>query len=225
MGITQCIAVEPEFIVLYKAACMHTVPLHEGETDTLLHFAAQQFPEILDVHGKKPIEGGVIHRLDYETQGLVLVARTQPAYNFFQQQQAEGRFIKEYRAAVTRHGKKLPGFPPPPSLKLEHAAIIESGFRSYGPGRKAVRPVPAGAVIYRTAIISAEGLDGAQQYVIRLSRGFRHQIRCHLAWLGSPIQGDALYGAESGGELALQAIKLNFIHPKTKKEQNFAISS
>jgi 23S rRNA pseudouridine1911/1915/1917 synthase len=97
--------VTPLWIVAYKAAGIHSVPLvsalensfvnndkaHKNENPTLLDFCAAQFPEIKLISGKKPVEGGLLHRLDFETQGLVLIARTDGAYKFLSDEQAAGR--------------------------------------------------------------------------------------------------------------------------------------
>jgi 23S rRNA pseudouridine1911/1915/1917 synthase len=61
---------------------------------------------------------------------------------------------------------------------------------------------------------------------LRISKGFRHQIRCHLAWLGRPILNDALYGgmAFGNGCLALRACSLAFADPATGEERCYSIS-
>jgi 23S rRNA pseudouridine1911/1915/1917 synthase len=217
---------------------MHTAPLKEGEQGTLLDWTASRFPELLEVKGRKTIEGGLLHRLDYETGGLVLIARNQYALENLRAQQKAGNFIKEYLAfstapPETRNAVK--GFPPysaaaaiaaaGPAANPVHA--VESAFRPYGPGRKQVRPVSSGRV-YRTeyTVLPPEAAGVFSAYVrlhpegrlftVTLVRGFRHQIRCHLAWLGWPLLNDPLYGGDDdGGFLALRAHALSFTDPDT----------
>lgn len=232
------VAQEGAFLVVDKPPRLHTVPLKRSAPrgvsgSTLLDYWAQSFPEIRSVRGPNPWEGGVLHRLDYETSGLVLIARTQAFYDALRRQQEEGRFVKSY-AAMTRKEPcpELPsGFPPGglPGLSLalsapgspSFRAVVESDFRPWGPGRKSVRPVPveASAVrsyrtgrLYRTEITGLESAGDRAVFHLRLCRGFRHQIRCHLAWLGYPLLGDQLYGppGDHAPELGLRAEGLSF---------------
>jgi 23S rRNA pseudouridine1911/1915/1917 synthase len=221
-----------EYLILYKPPFMHSAPLKQGESGTLSSWCAERFPEFFSARGRKALEGGLLHRLDYETRGLVFVALTQRVMNAMLRQQSEDSFIKEYEAiAGGSVPPLLPGFPPCPASYLACAEsmargfYVDSGFRYYGKGRKSVRPLLPGAArtqksndrVYRTEIMSMEqGLKerNFRRVNARLTRGFRHQIRCHLAWLGLPIQGDILYGGH--GELSsfsLRAVQLSFIDP------------
>lgn len=208
----RIVQVEDDRLVLYKPALMHTAPLREGETGTLLARVAERYPEVLAVRGRKAVEGGVLHRLDFETRGLVLIARTQEFYDMMLRLQESGLFIKDYRARVAP-APPPPGFPPPPVFNPEAPLVVtESAFRPYGPGRKAVRPTLGGKIIYKSEIrFGTAGPGGEREARIRISRGARHQIRCHLAWLGLPIIGDALYGGiPSDAPLDLEATELRF---------------
>ena len=209
-----------ECAVVYKPPRMHCAPLQKNNEETLVDWFAAQTPVILTVKGKKAGEGGLVHRLDYSTRGLVLFAKTQNYFDFLQSEQKENRFEKEYRALCRQEPAALPGFPPHPPF----AAIpgeIESYFRAFGPGRKEVRPViklnPSGTIdsggsgYYRTQICDAKKIpqpasSGAvHSFCIKIKRGFRHQIRCHLAWIGYPIINDEIYGSpvRAAGNLAL----------------------
>ncbi len=222
---------DKNYIVLYKPGNMHSAPLKESEEGTLLHFCVSLFPEVSLPQGKKKIEGGLVHRLDYETQGLVLFARNQKALDYFFKEQDEGRFLKRYEAIVSKQNMMLDGFPPPPEWE-EAPFEIKSMFRAYGPGRKAVRPVHIDTIskhkddarnndaLYVTNILSWEPCgDNTIKVNVQLCRGFRHQIRASLAWLGFPILNDQLYGGQESSEkgLALKAVSLSFIDPETEK--------
>ncbi|MDR1324864.1 MAG: RNA pseudouridine synthase [Treponema sp.] len=237
------LAVDASYLVVFKPPRVHSVPLRcagQGYTkagaclansapdSSLLDWCAAQFTELRRVYGKHPWEGGVLHRLDYEAQGLILIARTQEALDALSAQQEAGLFIKDY-TALSAPGARMPGFPQPPSL-YGASCVIESGFRPFGPGRKAVRPMvfPLAGVKgksvkelaldrgrpYQTEIAETRELGDCVQFKLRLRRGFRHQIRCHLAWLGYPILNDALYGGvDTDGVLCLHAHALSFLKP------------
>lgn len=212
-----------EVLVVFKPSQLPTVPLKGEESETLLSLLARQYPEVLSIHGRQPWEGGVLHRLDTPTSGLVLVARTQRAFDALLVSQLQGRIEKQYRAIVEKTAWPLDGFEPFPfTSPLECPVTINSYFRSYGPHQSAVRPVyekvqhlrkKEVAVLY-TTICSPES---ATSVICSLSRGFRHQVRAHLAWAGHPIIGDTLYGAEANDQFGLSAIALTFDDPLSGK--------
>ena len=113
---------------------------------------------------------------------------------------------------------------------------IESAFRPYGPGRKEVRPVLSNisknenqGELYVTEILENQPVSdtGILSFRLRISKGFRHQIRCHLAWLGAPILNDSLYGGPSSGKglLALRAASITFTDPSSGKVRSYSIPS
>jgi 23S rRNA pseudouridine1911/1915/1917 synthase len=259
------------YVVVYKPPLMFSAPLDGGmANETLLGWCAERCPAVLEPRGAKALEGGLLHRLDFETQGLVLFAKTQGALESLRRQQGAGDFVKEYDALTGPGGASLsgftgppgipplPGFPPPPAWSAGGrepgpypGACIESFFRPWGPGRKAVRPVagPLGpgkkgreiacdrGGYYRTEIIAVKTLPrpglpeqapGPRLFRLRIYRGFRHQIRCHLAWIGAPILHDALYGGENtgGGErrpIALRAALVCFSDPPTGERKTYSL--
>jgi 23S rRNA pseudouridine1911/1915/1917 synthase len=219
-----------DFAVVYKPPRMHCAPLKPGGGDTLLDWYAAVFPSVTELSGRKEGEGGLLHRLDFETQGLVLFAKNQGSLDHLLRQQDEGKFVKEYNAHCSLLSAILPpahcSFVPPPFNVVKNGFpstpfVIESFFRAYGPGRKQVRPVTDAGYkhrkigdCYRTEVISVSSADSQYTVTARLCRGFRHQIRCHLAWIGCPVLNDPLYGygqAAGDGFLALSATGLTFI--------------
>jgi 23S rRNA pseudouridine1911/1915/1917 synthase len=219
------VAVTPYYIIVDKPHNMHTAPLRIKEEDTLLGWCARIYPDVTTVRGWKPVEGGLLHRLDYETAGLVLIARTQAAYDFLSAEQDAGHFTKDYIAVA----RPLP----PDALTVWHTKaapvsvpnIISSGFRHYGPGRKLVKPEPAAGPPfvspsdrrYDTQVRGMREYGADTEFHVRLARGFRHQVRAHLAWIGYPINNDARYGgANTGGPLELTAWRLVFPDPASE---------
>ena len=240
-----------DFAIVFKPPRMHTAPIGQdaplrqdgkesggGERGTLLGWYAKIFPPIMELSGRKENEGGLLHRLDFETQGLVLFAKNQQALDNLLNQQKQGTLIKEYSAICEKCE------PQPDAAQFEVSAapplIIESYFRPYGPGRKQVRPVikekikgkdiaKDGDAFYKTEVTGVERkqIDSGEEvfhFTVRLRRGFRHQIRCHLAWIGFPVLHDPLYGKKDGDDfLALRATGLFFADPKSNKPFQFCI--
>jgi len=243
-----------DFAVVYKPPKMHCIPSKEKEqmtsnngqlenindkreNTTVFEWYKENSASVFDL----------VHRLDFETHGLVLIAKNEKSFNFFKSLQDNGEFVKEYSAVCVPNGNNIiEGFPdhginlfdmkPTPQKPL----IIMSYFRPYGPGRKQVRPVidlqkkrkeiaKDKGGFYRTEII---GING-NTFTVRIKRGFRHQIRCHLCWIGYPILNDPLYsngeavfpaGEQKTDNLALGAHALFFTDPANGKHREYCIS-
>ena len=222
-----------DFAVVFKPPKMHSAPLKQKSGDTLLEWYTAHFPPVVDL----------LHRLDFETHGLVLLAKNQKSFEFFKSLQEGGEFVKEYSAVCTSSVPNAAGegFPPSPPFansapSPEKPLVIESYFRPFGPGRKQVRPVTEDGKkhrelakdrggFYRTEIISISG----NVFTVRIRRGFRHQIRAHLCWIGRPILNDLLYGEQrtensSQGILALCAHALFFTDPSNGRRREYRIT-
>jgi len=184
-------------IALDKPAGLHSAPLRAGETDTLLARAIARYPEVGAVPGMKPVEPGLVHRLDRDTSGIVVVARTAEAFAAMRGQFDAGEARKEYRA-ICRRGLE-PGGAAPARLS------VQSRFAPFGPGRRTVRvvlPSEKAARVLReaspelyTTDARVEAREGERVLLsVEIRKGFRHQVRAHLSHLGYPIFGDPLYG-------------------------------
>ncbi|MBR2281588.1 MAG: RNA pseudouridine synthase [Spirochaetales bacterium] len=210
----------PDIVIADKDHGIPTVPLKRQTSmvGTLLGEVAAACPEILDVKGRNEWEFGTLHRLDTATSGLVVFARNQRTYDHLQRMQADDRFTKSYTAHVTE-SDRLTGKDIPDawleSLRKGDSVRIESYFRAYGPGSREVRPIrdirrSDNSVKYTTLAKRSGDL-----FTCTITRGFRHQIRAHLAWLGFPILGDALYGEGKEGEtLELDCFSVTFPTPE-----------
>lgn len=135
---------ENPFLVISKPSGLPTAPLSAQDTNNALYLAAQTFPEIFSVNGKKEIEHGLVHRIDTVTEGLILIATTQDAYENFINQQKSNNFTKFYTAICQKNQNKKEGFPdfPQQNIFYQNEFQIQSYFRYFGQGRKEVRPVP-----------------------------------------------------------------------------------
>jgi len=193
-----------DFAVVFKPAKIHSTIINEQikVNDKKLSDNKNDVTLFDWYKSKSEFVFNIMHRLDYETNGLVLFAKNEKSYLFFKEAQENGGFIKEYSAfCVNNNDYCAEGFPPPPMIEsFDSPFVIESFFRPFGKGRKLVRPVIEDGKkhketakdkgnFYRTEIISKNKND----FTIRIKRGFRHQIRCHLCWIGFPIVNDPLY--------------------------------
>jgi len=153
----------------------------------------------------------LIHRLDRDTSGVILTAKTKPAAGFLGKALMARRFGKTYRAIVT------PGAPDPTGGR------IDQPLRRDEQGREAyMRPCPPDHPDAELAVSRYRTLkhtDGAALLELDPETGRMHQLRVHLASIGRPIAGDARYGGALvvGGHaiprLMLHAIALKFPHP------------
>ncbi len=191
-----------------------TVPLKRQPLDgTLLSFVASACPDILSVKGRNAWEYGALHRLDTATSGLVVFARNQSTYDHLIQVQSEGLFEKTYKA-ITARADRLKGKDVDEYIAKGKEVNIISYFRSYGPGSKEVRAIrdinkSDNHVKYSTRV-KADG----NRFECTITKGFRHQIRAHLAWIGFPIIGDPIYGdGTSGDTLELDCFRISFPLP------------
>ena len=230
---------ENPFLVISKPSGLPTAPLSAQDTNNALYLAAQTFPEILNVNGKKEVEHGLIHRIDTVTEGLILIATTQNAYENFINQQKNNNFTKFYTAICKKNqnakdsAKLQEGFPDFFQTNIFHQNEfqIQSYFRYFGQGRKEVRPVPIenqnktqqkkveGTSIYTTNVKIISEQNDTVKVECNITKGFKHQVRCHLAWANLPIKNDPLYNnnANPSEQISFYASKLQFLHPITNQ--------
>ena len=176
---------------------------------SLLSLVAEDHPEVLLPCGRNPWEGLTLHRLDTLTSGLVAFARNEKAFRKAMELQDEGEFIKYYRAYYGNKARS-DGFEAFP-YDFRKGTLIRSAFRAYGEGRKAVRPVLCNKYrlkdasgFYETRIEEVH----EDHAVLSLRKGFRHQVRCHMAWTGRALLGDELYGADKSDDFGLNAYRI-----------------
>lgn len=221
---TNIVYIDDSVIVVNKVSGLATVPLSfDDDKPTLLKAVGYEFPEVLEIKSKHNWEGGTLHRLDTMTSGLVLFARTQYAFDRLMVEQYNDRIIKTYQAKVHKAEKKEEGFEPFPfGDVIASPLVINSYFRPYGPKGAMVRPVLNNQlamkkigkpVLYttQTALFDENVIE------CQLTKGFRHQVRAHLAWSGYPLDGDDVYGGREGNEFGLFASSITFKSPLSGK--------
>lgn len=220
-------SVEEPFAVIIKPAGLPCAPLQEYD-DCAYSRAEKIFPSLINVNGRKQIEHGLVHRLDTVTEGIVLIAADQKFYDSITADQEAGKFVKHYSALCDSTEKILEGFCECPnyfSAENRFSAFkLSSFFRPYGDGKREVRPVTescsriirkkAGNVLYETSVNSVKKSGDFYKVSCSLQKGFRHQVRCHLAWCGLPICNDKVYSPfESCGEdFRFASTKIEFMY-------------
>ena len=157
--------------------------------------------------GEDPSRPGVVHRLDRDTSGLMVLAKGEPAYSRLVAQISGRRVGRVYRAVVV--GEGLP----------------ETGTVDASVGRDPENPTLMAAGIGRPAVTHFEVLRevaGHAMLEVRLETGRTHQIRVHLSAIGHPVYADPLYGTPvPGHRLWLHAENLAFIHPVSGERLSF----
>ncbi len=172
--------------VVDKPAGMPVHPLREDERGTVLNALVERFPGIVGV-GEGGLRSGVVHRLDVDTSGALLMATDETTFRRLRAAFRAHRVRKVYRALV--HGG--PADAGALDLALRVTRHRPARVRVVGPGSA----TEAGARRARLSFRTLERFDDAALLEIELETGFLHQVRASFAHLGHPLLGDVGYGA------------------------------
>ncbi|MDD8030595.1 MAG: RluA family pseudouridine synthase [Acidobacteriota bacterium] len=189
--------------------------VHPGagiRTGTLVHGLLYYYPEIASVGS--PDRPGIVHRLDKDTSGLLIIARTQPAYQSLRQQFEDRRVKKIYLAlAVGKFKEKKGLIDLPLGRHLRHREKISVSTRK-----------PRIALTHYEVL---EEFKNSSFLALNPITGRTHQLRVHLSATGHPIVGDRRYGRSNKRHpvgcprLFLHAWRLSFQHPASGQEVEF----
>jgi 23S rRNA pseudouridine1911/1915/1917 synthase len=183
-----------DVIVVNKPAGMVVHPAAGHSTGTLVHAALAHAPEMEGIGGiQRP---GIVHRLDKDTSGIILMAKNDRAHQFLQAQFRDRTVKKVYLALVDGH--------PPTSKGRVEAAIGRDTTQ-----RKRMRVTPDHKG--RSAISDYQTLKGYKNHAlleVHPLTGRTHQIRVHMAFLECPIVGDTVYGRRK----PTLPLKRHFLH-------------
>lgn len=183
-----------DLLVINKPAGMVVHPAAGHISGTLVHAALAHAPEMVGIGGEK--RPGVVHRLDKNTSGLILLAKNDQTHRWLQDQFRLRKTMKTYIALVD-------GKPPTPSGRIEIPVGRDRVHRKL----MAATGIKRG----REAISEYHTLDSFKEHTlleVHPLTGRTHQIRVHLAYIGCPVAGDTVYGHKH----ATIAIDRHFLH-------------
>lgn len=195
-GLLHVIEETKDYLIVDKPAGLTVHATAARKHGTLVNLLLSHYPLIREVG--EPHRPGVVHRLDRDVSGCMIVAKTEKAYEYLKKQFADRRVNKEYTALVFGPVK-------------DAAGTINANVGRNRKGRMAVK---------------ADGLDAITHYEvlgrgkkttllkIKTETGRMHQIRVHLKYISHPIVGDSLYAPKDAkvrpGRLMLHASRIEF---------------
>jgi 23S rRNA pseudouridine1911/1915/1917 synthase len=187
---------KPSGVVVHPGAGVRTGTLAAG----LLH----RWPQLEGVGTED--RWGIVHRLDRDTSGLLVVALTEDAYRSLADAMARRSVKRTYLALVD-------------GLFSLPAGTVDApiGRDSRNPRRRALQRDGKPARTHYRRIASWEG-SGTSLLEVRLETGRTHQIRVHMASIDHPVVGDTMYGGRPAERLWLHATELSFTHPASGEE-------
>jgi 23S rRNA pseudouridine1911/1915/1917 synthase len=199
---------DDDLIVINKPAGLVVHPAAGNWTGTLVNALLHHCQSLSGIGGKQ--RPGIVHRLDKETSGCLVVAKNDVAHQALAKQFAGREVTKIYLAIVVGKFARQSGMIEAaigrhPVQRKKMTVLPTGKGRAAKTGYRVLREVPAGTLVECT-----------------LHTGRTHQIRVHLKHLGHPLLGDEVYGKRAGfPRQMLHAWRLGFIHPRTQQRLNF----
>ncbi len=200
---------DSDLLVVNKPKGMVVHPAHGNHSGTLVNALLHHCGDSLSgINGV--IRPGIVHRIDKNTSGLLIVAKNDAAHLHLAEQIKVHSFTREYEAVASGYFKETEG-------------IIDAPIGRHKTDRKkmCVTTENSRNAVTHYSVIRQYG--GYAHVRLRLETGRTHQIRVHLAYIGHPVLGDDVYGkAYKGIEgQCLHARKIGFIHPTTGEYMEF----
>ncbi len=195
--------------VVDKPAGMVVHPAAGNESGTLVNALLYHLKDLSGIGGT--LRPGIVHRLDKDTSGLLLIAKTDEAHQRLSEALKARTIRKTYRAVAFGHFK-------------EESGTIEAPVARHPVDRKRMAVVRDGRYA-RTEYQIVENLRGATLLNVDLITGRTHQIRVHFAHIGHPLFGDPIYGGskaeKAAPRLMLHAWRVALAHPVTGEALSF----
>ncbi len=196
---------DDDLLVVNKPKGMVVHPPAGNPDGTLVNALLAHCPDGLSgINGV--MRPGIVHRIDKDTSGLLMVAKHDRAHQGLADQIKEHRFTREYEAVIVGHLKESEG-------------TVDAPIGRHPVHRKKMAVTPKNSKHAVTHYRVLEEFAGYSYVRVRLETGRTHQIRVHMAYLGHPVAGDTVYGgAKQPPELqgqCLHARCIGFEHPIT----------
>ena len=211
----QIVYEDNELAVLNKPAGLLTHPKNlNDQSPSVTGWLIKRYPQLKTV-GSDPLRPGIVHRLDKETSGLMVIAKTQEAFEYLKKLFQERKIQKTYLALVYGKPKNKAGKITTSLGKLGARQTVRIH------GKKELKEKIA---ITEYRVLKNYSLAAADYSLleVRPHTGRTHQIRVHLNSLGHPVIGDPIYGGRRAASppglnrLFLHAQKLSFVSPSGK---------
>jgi 23S rRNA pseudouridine1911/1915/1917 synthase len=173
-----------DFLIINKPAGISVHPSEKETGGTLANGLLEKFPEIKNV-GENSLRPGIVHRLDKETSGILIVAKNQTAFRYFKKLFQDRKIQKTYLAWAWGNLKNKTG-----TIK----AYL--GKSNQNPTKQAVSHNPEKLINPKTALTNyqvREELENKSLIELKPKTGRKHQLRLHLQSIGHPILGDKKY--------------------------------
>jgi 23S rRNA pseudouridine1911/1915/1917 synthase len=200
---------DEDLIVINKPAGLVVHPGAGHRSGTLVNALLHLCPTLSGIGGKE--RPGIVHRLDKETSGCLVVAKNDVAHRELTRQFAERTVEKVYLALVTGKLRK-------------HSGVIDEKIGRHPVHRQRMSVASSRGRAAKTDYRVVRSGERASLIECRLHSGRTHQIRVHLHHLGHPVLGDKIYAARLAKDFPrqmLHAWKLGFCHPRTGEWKNF----
>lgn len=201
---------DDDLLVVNKPKGMVVHPAAGHASGTLVHALLYHCGNSLSgINGV--LRPGIVHRIDKDTSGLLMVAKNDIAHQGLAQQIKDHSFLRRYETVVTGHLKESAG--------TIHAPI---GRNPNNRLKMAVTTTASKDAITHYEVMAS--YDGYDHVKVTLETGRTHQIRVHMSYLGHPVAGDTVYGARAVSQFegqCLHAKTLGFIHPRTGEQLVF----
>lgn len=223
---------DADIIVINKPVGLVTHPNHPGETGTLVNALVAHIPSLIDAvydpeSALSRLRPGIVHRLDKETSGLLVVAKHRDALHNLAEQFHNRTVAKEYETVL--YGALAgPQVVTAPIKRKGGSKNLMVASHNPSEGRSAHTEFYPQATY---APYPAWPKEHATQCRVVIKTGRTHQIRVHAKFIGHPVLGDRLYSNKPSAKLSarlnlthqlLHAAQLTFIHPGTGKEVTFS---
>ena len=204
---------DDDIIVINKQTGLVVHPGNGNHTGTLVNALLYQQKNLAT--GSSAVRPGIVHRIDKDTSGLLVVAKNDAALRALQSQLSDHSMHREYYALVK-------------GLIDENDAMIDApiGHDTKRPTRFAVNGKDSKEAVTFFHVVERYPHEQVTLVSCELKTGRTHQIRVHMDYIGHPVIGDPLYGEGNRvlydkGQL-LHAYRLTFAHPKTGQEVTFS---